>query len=523
LAITLSGTALPAANGGTGIVNVGNLTLPANVSITGGGTIALGAFTLTVPATGTVALLGSANTFTAANVFGGVSNPIVITQAAATSGSPTGFIFTGAAHTTLAASTEASDFDISNNRTVQFDTGTISTQRAAVFRAPTYSFVAASTISQAATLAITGAPVAGTNATLTNTYALWVQGGQTRLSGSTTAAGVLTATAGITSTATIIAANSASSTSVPLTVQQTAVAGATAPTLITVTGAAHTNATLSTEVTDLNVNLARTVQFATGALTTQRAFRIQAPTYAFVGASTITTAATLAISGAPVAGTNATLTNSYSLWVQGGTARFESDISVNSNIVSGAAIAAFSTTESTSVGTGALLSSGGLGVAKRAHIGTIGATFKGNVLAGVQDGTAAVSGQVGEAIESTISTPTNAAATGAYLALTSITLGPGAWDIAGWVQSNPNGSTLTVDGATELVVGTTTASSAGSTVGYDRMTENHAVIAGNTHQIVIPRKIINISTSTTYFVNVLATYTAGTPQWVGSISAVRIR
>ena len=90
------------------------------------------------------------------------------------------------------------------------------------------------------------------------------------------------------------------------------------PTALTLTGAAHTTLTASTEATDLNFNLARTVQFATGALTTQRAMRIQAPTYGFVGASTITTASTLSISGPPVAGTNATITNAYALNVDSG-------------------------------------------------------------------------------------------------------------------------------------------------------------------------------------------------------------
>jgi hypothetical protein len=94
------------------------------------------------------------------------------------------------------------------------------------------------------------------------------------------------------------------------------------PTAFTITGAAHTTLTLSTEATDVNFNLSRTVQFATGALTTQRAVRIQAPTYSFVGASTITTASTLSISGPPVAGTNATITNAYALNVEDGASRF---------------------------------------------------------------------------------------------------------------------------------------------------------------------------------------------------------
>lgn len=49
---------LPSTNGGTGINNVGTFTNASNTTITGGGTIALGGFTATIPATGT-ATLGS--------------------------------------------------------------------------------------------------------------------------------------------------------------------------------------------------------------------------------------------------------------------------------------------------------------------------------------------------------------------------------------------------------------------------------------------------------------------------------
>ena len=106
--------------------------------------------------------------------------------------------------------------------------------------------------------------------------------------------------------------------------------GAFAPTVttsgiqsaLTVTGSADTNQTSGSEKIDSYFNLARTVQWATGALVTQRAVAITAPTYAFVGASTITTAATFAITGAPQPGLNATITNAYALWVQAGTSQF---------------------------------------------------------------------------------------------------------------------------------------------------------------------------------------------------------
>jgi hypothetical protein len=98
------------------------------------------------------------------------------------------------------------------------------------------------------------------------------------------------------------------------------------------TGGAHTSLTASTERPLFTVDMAQSVQFATGALTTQRSFLIKAPTYRFVGASTLTNAATLAIDAAPTASTNATITNAYALWVQAGTARFDGAVSLGSTI-----------------------------------------------------------------------------------------------------------------------------------------------------------------------------------------------
>lgn len=91
------------------------------------------------------------------------------------------------------------------------------------------------------------------------------------------------------------------------TITNSVVAGATPTPVFTLTGQAHTTATAGTEFFDVNVNLSRTVQFATGTLALQRAVVVQPPTYAFVGASTATLVATMAITGPPVAGTNATL------------------------------------------------------------------------------------------------------------------------------------------------------------------------------------------------------------------------
>lgn len=106
------------------------------------------------------------------------------------------------------------------------------------------------------------------------------------------------------------------------TVTDTAVATGNAQ-LALFTGAAHTNLTASTETIDVNFALSRTVQHATGALTTQRAVVFNPPTYSFVGASTITNCATVAIAGGPTAGSNATITNRLAFWVQAQDARFD--------------------------------------------------------------------------------------------------------------------------------------------------------------------------------------------------------
>lgn len=80
----------------------------------------------------------------------------------------------------------------------------------------------------------------------------------------------------------------------------------------------QTNITAGTELFGVNINLSATKTWLPNAITTQREVVIQAPTYAFVSTSTITNAATLAITAAPTAGTNATITNNYALWIQSG-------------------------------------------------------------------------------------------------------------------------------------------------------------------------------------------------------------
>lgn len=258
---------------------------------------------------------GGMNVASGVSKFGGIvqatsTTTLQLLQGPATSGTPVVLFATGGAHTTLTPGTEAPDFNINLARTVQWATTVPTTQRAFLVQAPTYACdTAGQTITTAATLAISGPPIAGTNVAITSGYALWVQSGQATLAGGCVVNGVY-----------------------GLHISQTA-SSVVNPVAFQVISAANTNLAASTEVFAAQFNMSATVQFATGALATQRAAVFQAPTYSFVAASTITTAATVAITGAPSAGANATITNSFALWVQGGTVRFDANLSMNSTFI----------------------------------------------------------------------------------------------------------------------------------------------------------------------------------------------
>lgn len=90
------------------------------------------------------------------------------------------------------------------------------------------------------------------------------------------------------------------------------------PTLLTLTGSAHTTLATTAEAIAVNIDLSARVEWATGAIVLQRGMLIQAQELAFVGASVVTTAATLAIDNQPQAGDNATITQPCAFLVMAG-------------------------------------------------------------------------------------------------------------------------------------------------------------------------------------------------------------
>jgi len=96
--------------------------------------------------------------------------------------------------------------------------------------------------------------------------------------------------------------------------------------------ASQTSRTASTQVNEMLLDFSLTQTWAgsggAGTVTEQNSVLLKAPTYAFAGANTMTTASTFTIDKAPVAGTNATITNAYPFWVKAGVSRLDGGITM---------------------------------------------------------------------------------------------------------------------------------------------------------------------------------------------------
>jgi len=83
------------------------------------------------------------------------------------------------------------------------------------------------------------------------------------------------------------------------------------------TGSADTDLTASTEAPSTYFNLGQIRQHATGTISVQRDFRITPSTHSFVGASALSNMHGFTVDGAPIAGTNATVTNASAIYSPG--------------------------------------------------------------------------------------------------------------------------------------------------------------------------------------------------------------
>ncbi len=226
-----------------------------------------------------------------------------------------------------------------NTYTSTTSSGTIATEGTNTFGIPTLAASSATTLTNASTLYIDGAPTAGTNVTITNPYALYVNSGWTQLGG------------GITTASTFTGANfvgvggagvNSSSTSSLLFGSASAVTyralfnGSTTNTLPTsnsysnvIIGASPIT-TASSGTHNWLANLAIT---SIGTVTS--------------GGAAVTNTASLYIDGASTSGTN-----NYSIYVNSGTAGFNGGINTGSSVLSdfstlgGAAVSTATSTSS---------------------------------------------------------------------------------------------------------------------------------------------------------------------------------
>ncbi len=94
-----------------------------------------------------------------------------------------GYRHVSGAHDLPTASVEAPAADYNFSDTVTYPTGALALHRTVIWQQQTVAFDAASTIAEAATLYIEGPVLAGANATITDTFALWVDSGFSRFDG----------------------------------------------------------------------------------------------------------------------------------------------------------------------------------------------------------------------------------------------------------------------------------------------------------------------------------------------------
>jgi hypothetical protein len=146
----------------------------------------------------------------------------------------------------------------------------------------------------------------------------------------------------------------------------------------------------------------------------------------------------------------------------------------------------------------------------------------------------AVTGYVGEVITSTISSAQNAAASNSLLALANITLpSAGDYDVSASVTLLTNSATFS--GVCQAVVARASASSANTTSGMDECGMAFSTTSSGQSTMAFSNlRVKSDGTNTTVngvnsvasqilYLNVLATYSGGTPQWRGTITARRRR
>ena len=144
-----------------------------------------------------------------------------------------------------------------------------------------------------------------------------------------------------------------------------------------------------------------------------------------------------------------------------------------------------------------------------------------NGVLGSVTGSAVSSGYVGEVIRASQTSSQNAAASGSNRALESISLTAGNWLVSAAASCFRNSATFSGDLSISI---STTSGAFGGTYTYDNIdtTPSNGLGGNGENGIWLNNVALRITSTTTVYLNVAATYSAGTPQWRGTIQGIRI-
>jgi hypothetical protein len=140
-------------------------------------------------------------------------------------------------------------------------------------------------------------------------------------------------------------------------------------------------------------------------------------------------------------------------------------------------------------------------------------------LPGKTDGGTIASGYVGETVQGQQLTSTNFFGNGVFGDVTSISLTAGKWSISAFMIMNLNGATST---GAQLGISTTAGNSSSGLTSGDNIGYLVPPTASYDTHGSIPSYIVNISSTTTYYLKAVGYYSAGTPQYRGRLTAIRI-
>lgn len=135
----------------------------------------------------------------------------------------------------------------------------------------------------------------------------------------------------------------------------------------------------------------------------------------------------------------------------------------------------------------------------------------------------APAGWIGEYVSSATTVLTSYGATNTYVDIATLTLTAGDWDISANCRTSQNGATWT-----QVICGVSTTggnSGAGLVVGDNAITNTWASSATTPESVsaAIPGVRASINSTTVYYLKTRSLYSVGTPQYVGRISARRVR